>query len=153
MHLTEFPSGPNKRRDGRRLNAKNAVRATSLVRPPSRLLFAVLLGPLRRALTVPPRRPKALKVVRYSASVRCSPPPCRPFVAPSSYPRGRNTLLRITYTSTTKTTARRKPVAPQIFELAFSFTVSPSFILPKMSAAKRCLDPARRHPRFIFSVD
>lgn len=141
MHLAEFPSGPNKRRDGRRLSAKNAMRATSLVRLPLGF-FSPCCDFWDLSTAGLSCRPKASKVVRYSTSVHRCPPPRRPSVTPSSYPCGRKPLLRITYTSATKTTARRKPVAPQIFELVFSFTVSPS-IFPKPSAAKRCPDAAR----------
>lgn len=76
MHLAEFLSGPNKRRDRGRLSAKNATRTTN---PSSRtFLFnrprkssGAHRGPV--APTIPPCQPP--KVVKYSADVFLSPPP------------------------------------------------------------------------------
>jgi len=83
MHLAEFPSGPNKRRDERRFKRKKRRARDGSSLGPSRLLSlrsrrrtATFGTPLHRGLTVP-RRPKVPKVVKYSAGVLLCPfPPC-----------------------------------------------------------------------------
>lgn len=127
------------------LSAKNAVRATAprsvplgfylfaLVDVP-RLLGLLCTGASRSPAV--PKFPKSLSIPRVYSSV----------LSPLA-PRGRKTLLRITYTSATKRAARRKPVALQIFELVFSFTVLPS---PEIARRKTSSPSTQCRLRFVF---
>lgn len=109
MHLAEFLSGPNKRRDRRRLRAKNATRTTDASFLRSHFSLCAPLGPRRGRERERERRPiphhrrlhrvasvnrqKLLSIPRMYST---PPLPSPPFTLASSAP-WTGTLLRIRY--------------------------------------------------------